>query len=93
MHRLDRKFILAVMVMAASLCAGTGIGKAQGLPDTPAAPTFTPATAWTVKSVGGAMQTRMGSMALPCMMMTEFDNGFVMRVAGKGGRILALAID
>jgi len=54
---------------------------------------FMPTGAWKVQPtvVQGARQ--LDNITLPCMMMLEFNNGFVLRLSGGNGRLLAMALD
>lgn len=57
------------------------------------APVFTPAAGWQVNA-GQLSQVRgLKQMKLPCVLSTEYDNGYVVRFSGGGNEMLALAID
>lgn len=56
-------------------------------------PQFLPKAGWTVKpAVTGDMRDLKG-LKLPCMMMVEYDNGYVMRLSGGNNQLMAMAID
>lgn len=56
-------------------------------------PVFSPASEWSVHA--GQLSTVRGlkPMKMPCVISTEYDNGFVVRFSGGGSEMLALAID
>ncbi len=56
-------------------------------------PQFLPKAGWTVKpAVTGDLRSLNG-LKLPCLMMVEYDNGYVMRLSGGNGQLMAMAID
>ncbi|MEM9469860.1 MAG: TcpQ domain-containing protein, partial [Pseudomonadota bacterium] len=59
----------------------------------PNIPTFNPTESWTITKTSLSQARGLQNMKLPCLMTTEFDNGFIMRLSGGGGSILAMAID
>lgn len=56
-------------------------------------PQFVPASGWDVSPTSLSQVRGLKGMKLPCMMMTQYDNGFVMRLSGGGRNLLAMAID
>lgn len=56
-------------------------------------PQFVPASSWEVSPTSLAQIRGLRGMKLPCMMMTQYDNGFIMRLSGGGSKLLAMAID
>ena len=62
---------------------------------TPTAPVpqFIPSSTWEVSATSLSQLRGMTSVKLPCMMMSRYNNGFIMRLSGGGGNLLAMAID
>ena len=58
-----------------------------------AAPQFIPSSTWNVSPTSLSQLRGLTSVKLPCMMMSRYNNGFVMRLSGGGGNLLAMAID
>lgn len=56
-------------------------------------PVFAPAAGWDVNAGQISNVRGLKSMKLPCVISTEYDNGFVVRFSGGGNKMLALAID
>lgn len=56
-------------------------------------PVFTPTSAWAVGSTELSNVRSLRSVNLPCVISTEYDNGFVVRFSGGGRQLLAMAID
>lgn len=54
---------------------------------------FTPASPWTVGSTELSNVRGLSGVKMPCVVSTEFDNGFVVRFSGGGGKMLAMAVD
>jgi len=55
---------------------------------------FVPGSAWLVGSASAITGRNMqGAGTIPCIMMNQYDNGFVFRVSGGGQHVLAMAID
>lgn len=63
------------------------------LAQVPDMPSFSPAGVWTVGSTELSNVRGLSNMKLPCVVSNEFDNGYVMRLSGGGGKFLAMAID
>ncbi|MEM6811755.1 MAG: TcpQ domain-containing protein [Pseudomonadota bacterium] len=58
-----------------------------------AIPAFVPVSGWTIKPAIFTEDRDLKNISLPCMMMTEYDNGFSLRLSGGEGRMLAMAVD
>lgn len=56
-------------------------------------PSFTPTEGWQITKTSLSQARGLQSMKLPCLMTAEYDNGFIVRLSGGGGSILAMAID
>jgi len=56
-------------------------------------PQFLPTAGWTVKPSITGDTSRFGDLKLPCMMMVEYDNGYIMRLSGGAGKLMAMAVD
>ncbi|MGZ9108150.1 MAG: TcpQ domain-containing protein [Micavibrio sp.] len=55
-------------------------------------PTYTPTSAWLVGPASlGETEGYAGQM--PCVVANQFGNGFVLRLSGGGGQLMAMAID
>jgi hypothetical protein len=57
------------------------------------APQFVPASGWTVKPSVADPQRELADLKLPCMMMVEYENGFILRLSGGSNQIMAMAVD
>ncbi len=83
--RFDRKAILSAgagAFAALSFTAGGAEAQQQAF--------FQPVSAWNVtESVASAAGTNPQS----CVMMTEYDNGYTVRISGGGGQIIAMSVD
>lgn len=77
-----RGSLLKIMVWA--LCCGGVVSHAA------AQTTLVPTSGWLV---GPASLMNDGAGALPCVMANQFNNGFVLRLSGGGGKIVGLAVD
>lgn len=58
-----------------------------------AIPEFVPSSPWVVGETGLSEVRGVSGLKLPCMMVNQFDNGFIMRLAGGGNNLSAMAID
>jgi hypothetical protein len=58
-----------------------------------ASPIFAPASSWSVGSTALSNVRGLGNMKMPCVLSTEYDNGFVVRFSGGGGKMMAMAVD
>ncbi len=86
--RLFNAFIFAFSL---SLC---GFSTAQAQISGAAIANFMPKGAWNVQpALGGQTSPSLNGVKMPCMMMTEYDNGYVLRLSGGGGKFLAMALD
>lgn len=56
-------------------------------------PQFIPASGWNVSATSLSQMRGLSSIKLPCMMMSTYNNGFIVRLSGGGGNLLAMAID
>lgn len=56
-------------------------------------PQFLPASEWEVKSTDIASARGLEALKLPCVMKIDYNNGFLLRFAGGGKRILSMAAD
>ena len=85
MTRLARISILSILVWVlpvfAALCAEEG-----------PAPLYVPTSGWLVGPASLAPASG-NDTRMPCIMMTQYDNGYTFRFSGGGKRILAAAID
>lgn len=59
----------------------------------PKSPVFTPAAGWEVNAGQLSNVRGLKPMKLPCVISTEYDNGYVVRFSGGGNQMMALAID
>lgn len=81
---VSRKVMLTV-ALAAMI---PGVALAQ-----PKSPVFSPAAGWEVNAGQLSNARGLGAMKLPCVLSTEYDNGYVVRFSGGGNQMMALAID
>ncbi len=88
-----RKIPLTLLSLS-MLCVPT-IGHAQmASPMAPKeVPQFLPKAGWTVKPAVTGDMRNLNGLKLPCLMMVEYDNGYVMRLSGGNGQLMAMAID
>ncbi|HRC26921.1 MAG TPA: hypothetical protein PKX87_05770, partial [Alphaproteobacteria bacterium] len=61
--------------------------------DTPGPDILMPTSGWLVGPAAIAVPAGVKDMPLPCVMINQFDNGFVLRLSGGGERLAALVID
>lgn len=82
--------ILPVIIFFAFCLLPGGTAKAQGSSDD----LFYPSGAWLIgpSSLTPVSAAETGE-GLPCIMMNQYNNGYVVRISGGGGRIMAMAID
>ncbi len=66
---------------------------AQAMGGASALPQFMPASGWSVEPTALAQARGLSNIKLPCMMATQYDNGYIMRFSGGGGNVMAMAID
>ncbi len=56
-------------------------------------PVFSPVSDWTVAQAQVPANAVQAGTSVPCIMSGEFDNGFVVRLSGGGGAVMAMAVD
>ncbi len=56
-------------------------------------PQFMPASEWEIKPTNMGTLRGLEALKLPCVMKATYDNGFILRFAGGGKRILSMAAD
>jgi len=84
-----RKILLTLLSLSVLAIPMTSMAQMAAKP----VPQFLPTSGWTVKpAVTGNMRDLKG-LKLPCMMMVEYDNGYVMRLSGGDNQLMAMAID
>lgn len=66
-------------------------GNAQA--QTAGATEFIPSSPWVIGEAGLSEARGLPGLKLPCMMVNQYDNGFVVRFAGGGNQLTAMAID
>src|SRR5687768_11841605 len=54
---------------------------------------FAPTSAWLVGSASILPQEPGDTLKFPCVMINQFDNGFLVRLSGGDEKIMAMAID
>lgn len=59
----------------------------------PSIPQFMPVSGWSVEKTAFAQTRGLNGVKLPCMMAANFDNGYVVRLSGNSGQMLAMAVD
>lgn len=81
--------LAALLTVAVSLSALTAAQARaqQGIPE------FIPSSPWVVGQNNLSDVRGLQGVKLPCMMVNQFDNGFVVRFAGGGQRLTAMAVD
>lgn len=84
------RYTSAALLTVFAIFSISGAAHAQAQPG--AIPEFIPSSPWVIGE-SGMGQARGLPMKLPCMMVNQFDNGFVVRFAGGGGQLTAMAID
>lgn len=57
------------------------------------APVFTPASEWSVGATQLSNVRGLSGVKMPCVLSAEYDNGYVVRLSGGGGKLLAMAVD
>ena len=87
------RFPLSLLAVAAGLALSPAAPQAQTQMQAQAGAAFQPAGPWRVEPSNLAALRGLGELKLPCMMAGEYDNGFILRMAGGGGQIQTLAID
>jgi hypothetical protein len=59
----------------------------------PSVPQFMPVSGWSVEKTEFAQARGLQGVRLPCMMAASFDNGYIVRLSGNSGQMLAMAVD
>lgn len=87
-----KRFLLSVFALILLSEGGTSSALAQdsGSPDSGV---LAPMSGWLVGPAVMTLPAGIPEMPLPCVMMNQFDNGFVLRLSGGGHRLAAMAID
>ena len=89
--KLFKTFIFAFSLALVALFGGHDRAQAQmagaGMAN------FMPKGAWNVQPALGTQNQPLSGVKMPCMMMAEYDNGYVVRLSGGGGKFLAMALD
>jgi hypothetical protein len=65
----------------------------QMIAPAPAVPQFMPVGEWNVEKTAFAQTRGLTGVKLPCMMAVSYDNGYVLRLSGNTGQMLAMAVD
>ncbi len=87
-QRVLKKLALCLSVSILSFPIASGSSNAQmGIPS------FEPTSGWAVNQTLLAQNHGLKDVKLPCMMATEYDNGYIVRLAGGGNKLMALAVD
>ena len=80
-----RFFIVFLVIVL--LCPASALAQTGGIPE------FLPASPWMVGQAEQDKVRGLQGVSIPCMMAAQYDNGFVVRLAGGGGTLQAMAID
>ncbi len=87
MKYTSRAALLSLLVIFSA--NGSALAQAQ----TASIPEFIPTSPWIIADTGLQDARGLRGIALPCMMANQYDNGFVVRFAGGGGNLTAMAVD
>lgn len=87
---LQKSFFLFVLVLSVLWLPGAGTARAGF--DADGVEVFVPTSAWLIGPASVAPVSDAG-FSMPCIMMNQYNNGFVFRFSGGGGRIMAMALD
>ncbi len=90
-RRVTLFLAFALILSANFLILGTSAARAQS--PVAAIPQFMPIGAWRVEPTGLANIRGLANIKLPCMMMSSYDNGYIVRLSGGDQKLLAMAID
>ena len=85
-----KKLALCLSLLILSFTIFSSASKAQV---NAALPTFEPTTGWAVNQTLLSKNHGLKNVKLPCMMATEFNNGYIVRIAGGDNKLMALAVD
>ncbi len=80
------------ILAAASLIAMSG-GAALAATAEADVPVLMPTSSWLIGSAAIDSGADVQNVSLPCVMANQYDNGFLVRVSGGGGKIMAMAVD
>jgi len=83
-HYLLKRSVLAVLA---------GVTLISPLPASAQTAEFMPAAPWMVGPTALAQVRASQGGAFPCVMVGQYDNGFIVRLSGGAGQILAMAVD
>ena len=86
------KSCLFVAIMAGVAAVHAPAVHAQPVMGSPV-PSFMPVGGWQVSPTSLSEIRGLPKIKLPCMMMTNYDNGYIVRLSGGGQSMLAMAID
>ena len=84
-----RKISLGILSSLTVLAATPGVAQVAAK----SIPQFVPASSWTVKPAVTGESRQFKNLKLPCMMMAEYDNGYILRLSGGQNNIMAMAVD
>ncbi len=94
MSQTCRKSIFHKNILSLSCVIFVGLSMpAMAQSPTSSIPSFVPASGWQIQQTPLAQVRGLENMNLPCMMASSFDNGYIVRLSGNQGKILAMAID
>lgn len=74
-------FLLGTALLAAPMAAAQAVTELR------------PTGQWLVNSAGVQGLAQVGATQTPCIMANQYNNGFILRMAGGSGRILSVSID
>jgi len=85
-----KRITLLSLIFAGGI-AGTGSIEAKAQPSS--TPYFSPTAAWQVQSTGLRDTRGLSDVEFPCVMSTQYDNGFIVRFSGGQNRLITMAVD
>ena len=85
------KLLVKLLVLLLMAAAMPMVARAQA----PSAgiPHFMPTESWQVQPTALAQARGLSKIKLPCMMASQYDNGYIVRLSGGAGNFLAMAVD
>jgi hypothetical protein len=87
LQRIEIKKVILSLVLIFSIIAAVPVRAQEET-----MPTYTPTSAWLVGPASlGETEGYAGRM--PCVVANQFGNGFVLRLSGGGGQLMAMAVD
>ncbi len=89
MNKIIQRIVINKLLFSAVLSAILFTASPSGAQDMA---TYTPTSAWLV-GPASLVETEGYSGQMPCVVANQFGNGFVLRLSGGGGQLLAMAID